>query len=91
VDNKDRVRGWFTMLFCLDTGHYGSLVCRSLDRAELFLEHVHEQPVVPDAVGAALVLAHDPDPAKAHLLVSADRGSVIGRRIYREAVVAMVL
>src|ERR687898_1614189 len=59
-----------------------------LSGAELFLEHVHQQPVVPDAVGAALVVAHDPDPAKAHLLVSTDRRRVVGRRIDREAMVA---
>jgi hypothetical protein len=62
-----------------------------LSAAELFLEQVHQQPVVPDTVGAALVLAHDPDPAEAHLLVGADRRRVVGRRIDREPMVAALL
>jgi hypothetical protein len=54
---------------------------RSRVRAELFQEHVHEKPVVPNAVGAALVLPHDPDSAEAHPFVSADCNRVVGRRI----------
>src|ERR687890_1858828 len=57
----------------------------------LFPKHVHQQPVVPGSVGAALVVAHDPDPAEAHLLVSADRSRVVGRRIDRETMVATLL
>src|SRR5918997_2206734 len=67
----------------------GCCVLRSA--AELFLEHVHEQPVVPDAVGAALVPTHDPHLAEAHPFVSADRCRVVGRRVDREAMVAAPL
>jgi hypothetical protein len=70
---------------------FGSLVCRSLAGAELFLEHVHEQPITPFTLRSALILAHDPNPTKAHPLVSADRSSVVGCRIDREPMVAALL
>src|SRR5918998_735574 len=59
--------------------------------AQLFSDHVHEQPVVPNAVRVALVIAHDPDPAEAHLLVGADSGRVVDRRVDGEAVMAVLL
>jgi hypothetical protein len=40
------------------------------------------------AVGAALVLAHDPDRPEAHLGIAADGPFVMGRRINRDPVVA---
>jgi hypothetical protein len=43
-------------------------------------EQVHEQPVVPAAVGGALVAAQHADGAKAELRVRADRALVVGRR-----------
>src|SRR5215210_2010428 len=64
---------------------------QSQSGAELFPKQIHQQPVVPGSVGAALVVAHDPDPAEAHLLVSTDRSRVVGRRIDREAMVATLL
>src|SRR3712207_1772877 len=70
---------------------FRSLVCRSLAGAELFLEHVHEQPIPPFTLRSALILAHDPDPTKAHPLVSADGSSVVRCRIDREPMVAALL
>jgi hypothetical protein len=55
------------------------------------LEHFHKQPIVPNAIGAVLVLAHDPDSAEAHPFVSADCNRVVGRRIDREAMMAALL
>jgi hypothetical protein len=46
---------------------------------------------VPDAVGAALVVSHDPDPSEAHPFVSANCGYVVCRRIDRETMVATLL
>jgi hypothetical protein len=40
------------------------------------------------AVGAALVLAHDPDRPEAHLGIAADGPFVMGRRVNRDPVVA---
>src|SRR3712207_4585591 len=70
---------------------FGALVCRSPAGAELFLEHVHEQPIPPFTLRSALILAHDPDPTKAHPLVSADGSSVVRCRIDREPMVAALL
>src|SRR5919107_4105025 len=69
----------------------GSFMYRSRVRAELFQEHVHVKPVVPNAVGAALVLPHDRDSAEAHPFVSADCNRVVGRRIDCKAMVAALL
>ncbi len=55
------------------------------------MEHFHEQHIVPNAVGAALVLAHDPNPAEAHPFISADCSCVVGRWIDREAMMAALL
>src|SRR5919112_5449148 len=64
---------------------------QSRSGAYLFPKHIHQQPVVPGTVGAALVVAHNPDPAEVHLLVSTDRSRVVGRRIDRETMVATLL
>src|SRR5829696_6263694 len=62
--------------------------CALRSAAQFIPEHVHKQPIVPGAVGAALVAAHDTYLAEARLLVGADRGRVVGRWIDREAMVA---
>ena len=54
-------------------------------------EHLHQEPVVERPVGSLLVGAHDPDPTEADLLVGADRGRVVGRRVDREPVVTALL
>src|SRR5918998_3933417 len=59
--------------------------------SQLLAEHVHQEPVVPGAVGAALVTTHDPDPAESDLLVGPDRRRVVGRRVYGQPVVAAPL
>src|SRR4051794_25345965 len=61
------------------------------DSAQLALQHVHQQAVMPRTVGAALVAAHDPDGAEADALVAADRDGVVGRRVDRDPVVTAVL
>jgi methylmalonyl-CoA/ethylmalonyl-CoA epimerase len=58
---------------------------------QLVAEQVHQQAVVERAVGSALVLAHDPDGAEAHLGVAADGRLVGGRRVDRDPVVAPLL
>src|SRR5207248_10668435 len=58
---------------------------------ELLGEEVHEQDVVPGAVGAAFGAALDADGAEADLGVRTDRGGVVGGGIDREAVVAVVV
>jgi hypothetical protein len=52
----------------------------ALPSREVRRQQVHEQAVVPDAAGAALVLAHDPHRTEAGALVAADGGRVAGRR-----------
>ena len=54
-------------------------------------EQLHQQPVVPRAVGGSLVLPHDADAHEPDRLVAADRPLVGGRRVDRQAMVAAVL
>src|SRR4051794_7144992 len=61
------------------------------DSAQLALQHVHQQAVMPRTVGPALVAAHDPDRAEADALVAADRGGVVSRRVDRVPVVTALL
>src|SRR4051812_4620381 len=61
------------------------------DSAQLALQHVHEQAVMPRTAGAALGAARDPDAAEADALVAADRDGVVGRRVDRDPVVAALL
>ena len=54
-------------------------------------EQIHEQPVVPGAIAAALVLAHHADGLEADLLVAADRAGVARRGVDGHPVVAAVV
>jgi hypothetical protein len=54
-------------------------------------EQVHEQPVVPAAVGGALVAAQDADRLEAELRVRPDRALVVGGGVDRQAMVAALL
>src|ERR1700754_733237 len=58
------------------------------DSAQLVVQEIHQQAVVPGAVAAALVAAHDADGAEADALVAADRGRVRDGRVDRDAVMA---
>ena len=54
-------------------------------------EQVEQEAVAPDAFRVEPVLAHDPDPLEADLLVAADRALVVGGGVDREPVVAAVV
>ena len=54
-------------------------------------EQIHQQPVVPRAVRSLFVRAQHADRSEPDLLVGADRGRVVGRRIDREPMVTALL
>ena len=60
------------------------------DVLQLAGEEVEQEAVAPGAVRVEPVLAHDPDPPEADLLVAADRALVVGCGVDREPVVAAV-
>jgi methylmalonyl-CoA/ethylmalonyl-CoA epimerase len=88
-DRNARVQAPDGMQLTLFTPGPGDLP--GLFQFQLAAEQVHQQAVVEGAVGAALVLAHDPDGAEAHLGVAADGRLVGGRRVDRDPVVAALL
>src|SRR3954469_9346170 len=61
------------------------------ESAQLAVQQVHQQPVMPRTVGTALVAAHDPDRPEADALVAADRDRVVGGRVDRDPVVAALV
>ena len=64
---------------------------RACGSGQLVGEEVHEQAVVPRAVGAALVAAQHADLTEAELAVGADRPLVVDGRVDREAVVVALV
>src|SRR5215212_7786910 len=54
-------------------------------------EQVHQQPVVPAAVGGALIAAQDADRLEPELRVRPDRALVVGGGVDRQTVVAVLL
>ena len=57
---------------------------------QLIRQQVHQEPVVPRAIEAAFVVAHDADRAEAHLRIAPNRGRVVRRRVDYEAMVPAV-
>src|SRR5260370_10922625 len=57
---------------------------------QLVRQQVHQEPVVPRAIQAAFVVAHDADRAEAHLRIAPNRGRVVRREVDHEAMVAAV-
>ena len=72
----------------LPPGHADQRARSPLIRGQFVAEQVYQEAVVELAVGAALVLAHDPDRPEAHLGIAADGPFVVGRRVSRAPVVA---
>src|ERR1700731_4297117 len=64
--------------------------CRPLSIPKLLGEQVHEEGVVPRALGAPFAAAPDAHRTESHLRVAADGGPVVGSRIDLEAVMAVV-
>src|SRR3954451_20113327 len=69
----------------------GRSPCGRCDSAQLALQQIHQQAVMPRTVGAALVLAHDADRTEPDALVAADRDGVVRGRIDRDPVMAAVV
>src|SRR6185295_5848862 len=68
-----------------------AIVLPSPALAQLAGEHVHQEPVVEFARGAALISTHHADGPEAHLLVGPDGACVGGRGIDRQSVVAALV
>src|SRR5207245_2108231 len=75
----------------LGVGDAAKLADCSPSAVELGGEQIHQQSVVPGAVGAALVAAHQADRTEADALVRADRLCVRRGRVDRDSVVAALL